>query len=136
MYIITVSYMTVKGRKEAQFSCPVVVVPGPGQECSLPSEQRLPCGPSSVSQSQCLSMGCCFNKQPPACYYPMDECTIDRHFVFSVPASLTEPPLSPSLLVAASNSTCKPQRVTSDYALFKIPMDGCGTRRVVRYNEH
>ncbi|XP_051801811.1 zona pellucida sperm-binding protein 4-like [Acanthochromis polyacanthus] len=76
-------------------------------------------------------MGCCFNKHPPACYYPMDECTIDRHFVFSVPAALTEPPLSPTMLVAASNSTCKPERVTSNYALFKIPMDGCGTRRVV-----
>ncbi|TKS68059.1 Zona pellucida sperm-binding protein 4 [Collichthys lucidus] len=76
-------------------------------------------------------MGCCFSKQPPACYYHMDECTIDRHFVFSVPASLTEPPLSPALLVAADNSTCKPQRVTSDYALFKIPMDGCGARRVM-----
>ncbi|XP_068583791.1 zona pellucida sperm-binding protein 4 [Cebidichthys violaceus] len=121
--------MTVNGRLEAQFSCPVVI-PGSGQECNVPSEQRLPCGPGSVSHPQCLSMGCCFGNHPPACYYPMDECTIDRHFVFSVPASLTEPPLSPGLLVVASNSTCKSQRVTSDYALFKIPMDGCGTRRV------
>uniref|UniRef100_A0A3B4TIR4 ZP domain-containing protein n=1 Tax=Seriola dumerili TaxID=41447 RepID=A0A3B4TIR4_SERDU len=129
MYIITVVYMTVDGRREAQFSCPIGI-PGPGKECNLPSDQRLPCGPASVSQPQCLSMGCCFSKHPPACYYPMDECTIDRHFVFSVPASLTEPPLSPALLVAASNSTCRPQRVTSDYALFKIPMDGCGARRV------
>uniref|UniRef100_A0A3P8U2L1 P-type domain-containing protein n=1 Tax=Amphiprion percula TaxID=161767 RepID=A0A3P8U2L1_AMPPE len=40
---------------------------------SLPlSDQRLPCGSGSVSQPQCLSMGCCFNKHPPACYYPMD----------------------------------------------------------------
>uniref|UniRef100_A0A3Q1EI39 P-type domain-containing protein n=1 Tax=Acanthochromis polyacanthus TaxID=80966 RepID=A0A3Q1EI39_9TELE len=30
---------------------------------SLPlSDQRLPCGSGSVSQPQCLSMGCCFNK--------------------------------------------------------------------------
>lgn len=63
------------------------------------------------------------------------ECTIDHHFVFTVPASITEPPLSPALLVAASNSTCKPQRVTPDYALFKIPMDGCGARRVVSSNQ-
>ncbi|XP_028445997.1 uncharacterized protein LOC114563311 isoform X4 [Perca flavescens] len=129
MYIITVVYMTVSGGQEAQLSCPVVVL-GSGQECNLPSEQRLPCRPGSVSQPQCLFMGCCFSKHPPACYYPMDECTIDRHFVFSVPASLMEPPLSPALLVTAGNSTCEPQRVTSDYALFKIPMDGCGTRRV------
>ncbi|KAL7404940.1 hypothetical protein ABVT39_021361 [Epinephelus coioides] len=129
MYIIVVIFMTANGRQEAQFSCPVVV-PGPGQECNLPSEQRLPCGRGSLSQPQCLSMGCCFIKHPPACYYPMDECTIDRHFVFSVPASLTDPPLNPALLVAAGNSTCTPQRVKSDYALFKIPMDGCGTRRL------
>lgn len=69
------------------------------------------------------------------CVCPPPECTIDRHFVFSVPASLTDPPLSPALLVAAGDSTCKPQRVTTDYALFKIPMDGCGTRRVVSFNE-
>ncbi|XP_034543634.1 uncharacterized protein LOC117815806 [Notolabrus celidotus] len=130
MYIITVCYMTVNGRQETQFSCPVIT-PSSGQECNLPSEQRLPCGHGSVSRPQCLSMGCCFSRHSPACYYPMDECTIDRHFVFSVPASLTEPPLSPALLVAAGNSSCKPQRVTSDYALFKIPMDGCGTRRVM-----
>ncbi|XP_019939264.2 uncharacterized protein [Paralichthys olivaceus] len=130
MYIISIVYMTMNGRREAQVSCPVVV-PGSGKECSLPSDQRLPCGPAFVSQPQCLSMGCCFSKHSDACYYPMDECTIDHHFVFSVPASITEPPLSPALLVAASNSTCKPQRVTSDYALFKIPMDGCGARRVV-----
>ncbi|XP_071329433.1 uncharacterized protein [Trachinotus anak] len=130
IYLVTVVYMTVNGRREAQFSCPVVI-PASGKECNLPSEQRLPCGPTFVSQPQCLSMGCCFSKHPHACYYPMDECTIDRHFVFSVPASLTEPPLSPALLVTASNSTCKPQRVTSDYALFKIPMDDCGARRVM-----
>ncbi|CAK6953515.1 uncharacterized protein LOC121909971 isoform X1 [Scomber scombrus] len=129
MYTIAVVYMTANGRKEHQFSCPVSIS-GPRQECNLPSEQRLPCGSSSVSQPQCLSIGCCFSKHPPACYYPMDECTLDRHFVFSVPASLTEPPLSPSLLVAAGNSTCKPQKVTSDSALFKIPMDGCGARRM------
>ncbi|KAI3353275.1 hypothetical protein L3Q82_019813, partial [Scortum barcoo] len=129
-YIITVVYVTVNERQEAHFSCPVVI-PVPGQECNLPSEQRLPCGPGSVSQPQCLSMGCCFSKHPPACYYPMDECTVDRHFVFSVSASLTEPPLSPAMLVVAGDSTCKPERVTSDYALFKIPMDGCGTRRVM-----
>ncbi|KAM8880034.1 uncharacterized protein AB9W97_015071 [Spinachia spinachia] len=129
MFIITVVYVTVNGRREAQFSCPVVI-PGSGQECNLPSEQRLPCGPGSVSHSQCLSMGCCSGNNAPACYYPMDECTIDRHFVFSVPASLTKPPLSPDLLVVAGNSSCKPQRVTPEYALFNIPMDGCGTRRV------
>uniref|UniRef100_A0A3Q2P9U2 Uncharacterized LOC105936697 n=1 Tax=Fundulus heteroclitus TaxID=8078 RepID=A0A3Q2P9U2_FUNHE len=129
MYIINILYTTQSGRKEVKVSCPLVI-PRSEHECNLHSEYRLPCGSSSISQTQCLSMGCCFDKHPPACYYPMDECTIDRHMVFSVPASLTDPPLSTALLVAANNSTCKPQRVTPEYALFNIPMDGCGTRRV------
>ncbi|XP_027872156.1 uncharacterized protein LOC114143940 [Xiphophorus couchianus] len=130
MYIISILYTTRSGKKEAKVSCPLVI-PRSEHECNLHSEYRLPCGSSSISETQCLSMGCCFNKHPPACYYPMDECTIDRHMIFSVPASLTDPPLSTALLVAATNSTCRPQRVTPEYALFKIPMDGCGTRRVV-----
>ncbi|XP_036419262.1 zona pellucida sperm-binding protein 4 [Colossoma macropomum] len=59
----------------------------------------------------------------------MDECTADHHFVFSIPASLTDPPLSPALLVAAGNSSCTPQRVVADSALFKVPLDGCGAHR-------
>lgn len=61
-------------------------------------------------------------------------CTADRHFVFSVPASLTQPLLSPSLLSTPGNDTCKPTRVTSENALFKIPMDECGSHKVVRGN--
>ncbi|XP_011472723.1 uncharacterized protein LOC101164209 [Oryzias latipes] len=130
MHVISVIYITENGQKEAQFSCPVVI-PRSGQECNLHSEYRLPCGSGSITQTQCLSMGCCFNKHPFECYYPMEECTIDRRMVFSVPASITDPPLSPALLVAANNSTCKPQKVTSEYALFNIPMDGCGMRRMM-----
>ncbi|CAL8332745.1 unnamed protein product [Merluccius merluccius] len=103
----------------------------PSQGCNIPKDQRLPCGTGALTQPRCLSMGCCFNKRPPACYYPMDECTLDRNFVFTVPASLTDPPLSPALLVAPGNTSCKPQRVTPDYALFQIPVDSCGARRVV-----
>ncbi|CAL8273489.1 unnamed protein product [Gadus morhua 'NCC'] len=101
------------------------------QGCNLPEDQRLPCGTSALTQPQCLSLGCCFNTRPPACHYPMDECTLDHHFVFSVPASLTYPPLSPALLAAPGHPSCTPQRVTADYALFLIPMDSCGALRMV-----
>ncbi|XP_055081798.1 uncharacterized protein LOC129456717 [Periophthalmus magnuspinnatus] len=129
-YVINMVYRTYHGTREEQFSCPRGVVPITNQECNLPFEQRLPCGPGSVSQPHCASMGCCFSTYPPACYYPMDECTADRHFVFSVPVSLTEPPLSLASLVAGGNSSCGPQKVTSDTAVFKIPMDACGARRM------
>ncbi|MEQ2161882.1 hypothetical protein GOODEAATRI_014202 [Goodea atripinnis] len=52
--------------------CLLVYAPGAYGKCNLHSEYRLPCGSSSISQTQCLAMGCCFNKHPPACYYPMD----------------------------------------------------------------
>ncbi|XP_045569094.1 serine/threonine-protein kinase WNK2-like [Salmo salar] len=126
---MSVIYSTLNGQKgKAQLSCPVSI-PVSHQECNLPSDQRLPCGRRPLSQAECLSLGCCYSTKPSACYYSMDECTLDRHFVFSVPASLTDPPLSPALLTAAGNPTCSPQRVTPDYALFKIPLGGCGTHR-------
>ncbi|XP_036805271.1 uncharacterized protein LOC110493464 isoform X1 [Oncorhynchus mykiss] len=131
---IDVIYSTLNGQKgKAQLSCPVSIpVSHQGRnitECNLPSDQRLPCGRRPLSQAECLSLGCCYSTKPSACYYSMDECTLDRHFVFSVPASLTDPPLSPALLTAAGNPTCAPQRVTPDYALFKIPLGGCGAHR-------
>ncbi|XP_064857524.1 uncharacterized protein LOC115142379 [Oncorhynchus nerka] len=126
---IDVIYSTLNGQKgKAQLSCPVSI-PVSHQECNLPSDQRLPCGRRALSQAECLSLGCCYSTKPSACYYSMDECTLDRHFVFLVPASLTDPPLNPALLTAAGNPTCAPQRVTPDYALFKIPLGGCGAHR-------
>ncbi|XP_052362339.1 zona pellucida sperm-binding protein 4-like isoform X2 [Oncorhynchus keta] len=129
---IDVIYSTLNGQKgKAQLSCPVSI-PVSHQECNLPSDQRLLCGRRPLSQAECLSLGCCYSTKPSACYYSMDECTLDRHFVFLVPASLTDPPLNPALLTAAGNPTCAPQtpqRVTPDYALFKIPLGGCGAHR-------
>ncbi|KAL0203236.1 hypothetical protein M9458_001254, partial [Cirrhinus mrigala] len=51
---------------------------------------------------------------------------MDRHFVFSVHSSAADPPLSPASLVTAGDSSCTPQKVTADLALFKIPLDECG----------
>ncbi|XP_061731304.1 uncharacterized protein LOC133535440 [Nerophis ophidion] len=128
-FVMAVTYLTASGKKSAHFYCPLSNSL-PGQDCNLPREQRLPCGTGALSRPACLALGCCFGKHPPACYHAMDECTIDRHFVFSVPASLTEPPLSPGLLVVSNNSTCTPLRFTPQYALFKLPMDGCGARKM------
>ncbi|KAM9454998.1 uncharacterized protein Hap1MRO34_020774 isoform 2-T2 [Clarias gariepinus] len=125
-YRIILKYQTADGRRvEAILSCQVPM----SYECNLPFEQQLACGTGSVSADDCHGMGCCYCPVTRACYYPMDECTADGHFVFSIPASLTEPPLSPALLVAGGNISCTPQRVVADFALFKIPLDGCGTRK-------
>ncbi|KAL7852523.1 hypothetical protein SRHO_G00183080 [Serrasalmus rhombeus] len=125
-YQIMLKYQSADGLGvEALLSCQVPT----GYECSLPVQLQLACGPSSVSAVECHGLGCCYSSDTAFCYYPMDECTADRHFVFSIPASLTDPPLSPALLVAAGNSSCTPQRVVADSALFKVPLDGCGAHR-------
>ncbi|KAL4647893.1 hypothetical protein GN956_G8881 [Arapaima gigas] len=113
---------------EAMLSCPVHPLVAK-QECSFSIEKRIPCGPKSCSRDECDSLGCCFSSSSKTCYYPMDECTVDHHFVFSVPASITDPPLNPASLFVASNNSCIPQMVTSNFALFKIPLVGCGAHR-------
>ncbi|XP_015462335.3 uncharacterized protein LOC103042293 [Astyanax mexicanus] len=125
-YKITLAYRLEDGNGvEALLSCK----PPKGQECNLPAELQLDCGPSTILAEDCHALGCCYSSDNGVCYYPMDECTADRHFVFSIPSSLTDPPLSPTLLSAAGNSTCIPQRVVGDSALFKIPLDDCGAHR-------
>ncbi|KAI4871975.1 hypothetical protein NFI96_034495, partial [Prochilodus magdalenae] len=125
-YQIMLKYRSADGRGvEALLSCQVPT----DHECNLPVELQLVCGPSSISAVACHDLGCCYSSDTATCYYPMDECTDDHHFVFSIPASFTDPPLSPALLVAAGNSSCTPQRVVADSALFKIPLDGCGAHR-------
>ncbi|CAF95306.1 unnamed protein product [Tetraodon nigroviridis] len=49
-------------------------------KCHLPSKQRLPCGPASISKPQCHSKGCCFSSQPPTCYYSMDDAHYSSYY--------------------------------------------------------
>ncbi|XP_023663485.2 uncharacterized protein [Paramormyrops kingsleyae] len=127
-YRVDVTYRTANGEEETTLSCPVRL-PFTKQECDLSIDKRIPCGSESPPPEECHSRGCCYSSDSGACFYPMDECTVDRHFVFSVPASLTEPPLSPASLFVAGNSSCTPQTVTPNFALFRVPLDGCGAHR-------
>ncbi|KAK1802852.1 hypothetical protein P4O66_021393, partial [Electrophorus voltai] len=85
---------------------------------------------TDTPQVRCYSQNMSVSLPPgPITGLTVHKCTADRNFVFSIPASLTDPPLSPAFLVAAGNSSCTPQRVVGDSALFKIPLDGCGVHR-------
>ncbi|KPP59095.1 hypothetical protein Z043_123021 [Scleropages formosus] len=128
-YRIHLRFQTQDGQEEESvLSCPVHSLITK-QECSFPIEKRIPCGPESCSRKECDSLGCCFSSSSGTCFYPMDECTVDHHFVFSVPASIMDPPLNPASLFVASNNSCTPQKVTPNFALFKIPLVGCGAHR-------
>ncbi|XP_067297233.1 uncharacterized protein [Pseudorasbora parva] len=125
-YRIIFKYQTPRGRKvESLLSCQATF----SQECNVAPEQRLVCGSVAFSSSACYDRGCCYSVDTQSCYYPMDECTMDRHFVFSVHSSVADPPFSPATLVTAGNSSCTPYKVTADLALFKIPLDECGVHR-------
>ncbi|KAI2668262.1 Zona pellucida sperm-binding protein 4 [Labeo rohita] len=126
LYRIILKYQTPNGRTvESLLSCQASF----SQECNFPPEQQLVCGSGTLSSSECHDRGCCYSADTRSCYYPMDECTMDRHFVFSVHSSAADPPLSPASLVTAGVTSCTPQKVTADLALFKIPLDECGVHR-------
>nr|XP_055060703.1 uncharacterized protein LOC129444221 [Misgurnus anguillicaudatus] len=123
---IILQYQTLDGRTfEVLLSCQASV----SQECNVAIDQQLVCGSGALSSTECYDKGCCFSLDTQLCFYPMDECTVDRHFVFSVHSSLANPPFSPATLVTAGNSSCSPHKVTADFALFKIPLDECGVHR-------
>ncbi|CAM4479174.1 unnamed protein product [Leuciscus chuanchicus] len=126
-YRIIFKYQTPNGRTvESLLSCQASFSQ---ESCNVAPEQRLVCGSVAISSSECHDRGCCYCEDSQSCYYPMDECTMDRHFVFSVHSSAADPPFSPATLVTAGNSSCTPHKVTADLALFKIPLDECGVHR-------
>ncbi|XP_064180001.1 uncharacterized protein LOC135248891 isoform X4 [Anguilla rostrata] len=126
---IFVKFRTLSGNEgEVPLSC-LITPPIKKKGCEIGDDFRLPCGPGLVSPAECQSLGCCYCTRTHACYYPLDECTPDRHMIFTVPASLTKPPLSTSSLFTPGNNTCFPLKVTPSFALFKIPLDGCGVHK-------
>ncbi|XP_016372871.1 zona pellucida sperm-binding protein 4-like [Sinocyclocheilus rhinocerous] len=126
LYRIILKYQIPKGRTvESLLECQALF----SQECNVAPDQQLVCGSGALSSSECHDRGCCYSTDTQSCYYPMDECTMDRHFVFSVHSSAADPPLSPASFVTAGDSSCTPQKVTADMALFKIPLDECGVHR-------
>ncbi|XP_043098802.1 uncharacterized protein LOC122347503 isoform X2 [Puntigrus tetrazona] len=126
LFRIILKYQMPKRRTvESMLECQAFI----SQECNVAADQQLVCGSGPLSSSECHDRGCCYSTDSQSCYYPMDECTMDRHFVFLVHSSAADPPLSPASLVTAGDNSCTPQKVTADIALFKIPLDECGVHR-------
>ncbi|XP_053347745.1 zona pellucida sperm-binding protein 4-like [Clarias gariepinus] len=96
--------------------------------CDIPINQRLPCGPPETTAAECINNGCCMDKTNSSCYYPMDQCTPDGHFVFTVHFNVTTIPVSATSLHVASVDPCKPILVTDDFATFKFSVSECGTK--------
>ncbi|XP_058852656.1 zona pellucida sperm-binding protein 4-like [Acipenser ruthenus] len=58
-------------------------------------------------------------------------CTADEQFVFAVYRKSFNPEVNPASLALAGDQSCLPVLCTPDYAIFKFPVTGCGTRTFV-----
>ncbi|XP_027897790.1 zona pellucida sperm-binding protein 4-like isoform X2 [Xiphophorus couchianus] len=97
-------------------------------ECNADESLRLNCGHQSITSSACQKLGCCYDAQSTACYYRLNACSLDGHFVFTVKATDTHPPIDPSSLVIKDQPHCLPAISTSDTAVFKMGVMDCGAK--------
>ncbi|XP_054620662.1 zona pellucida sperm-binding protein 4-like [Dunckerocampus dactyliophorus] len=104
---------------------PPMTVPK-AQNCALASEEQLTCGQAGISSSACETMGCCVDSTTSKCFYPMDECTLDKHFVFIIYSEYASMSVDPTQLVIPGTS-CKPVIVNAKFAIFKFKVTECGT---------
>nr|XP_046159517.1 zona pellucida sperm-binding protein 4-like isoform X1 [Oncorhynchus gorbuscha] len=100
-------------------------------KCSIHRVLRVDCGPQDVSNDGCLKLGCCYDDHDSTCYYRMNTCSLDGHFVFSVKATDTNPPLNPNNLAVKGQPQCSPVATSADTAVFKIGVRECGTKMMV-----
>lgn len=96
--------------------------------CDVKQTHRVACGTPGLSQEACLHQGCCYDSHNLTCYSRLDACSLDGHFVFSVMASDTDPPINPSNLVVKDHPHCTPVLATRDTAIFKFSVKDCGTK--------
>lgn len=61
-------------------------------------------------------------------------CSLDGHFVFTVKATDTHPPIDPSSLVIKDQPHCLPAISTSDTAVFKMGVMDCGAKMRVTHH--
>ncbi|KAM8844557.1 zona pellucida sperm-binding protein 4-like isoform 2-T2 [Spinachia spinachia] len=117
--------------KRQRVRTPPIPTPLPGN-CDTESALRLDCGPQSLSGDACDKLGCCYDAQESICYYRLDACSVDGHFVFSVKSTDTDPPIDPSSLTVKGQPQCLPAATTSDTAVFKIGITDCGAKMKVK----
>uniref|UniRef100_A0A8C9V141 Zona pellucida sperm-binding protein 4-like n=1 Tax=Scleropages formosus TaxID=113540 RepID=A0A8C9V141_SCLFO len=95
--------------------------------CNILQSQQVQCGPPKISASLCLARGCCVEPQTSACFYPMDECTADKKFVFAVYYNDSSFPVDPTSLIVAGKGSCTPVIKSNDFAIFMFSVTDCGT---------
>ncbi|XP_072226173.1 uncharacterized protein [Leuresthes tenuis] len=100
--------------------------PPMAHNCAVHIGEQISCGQLGISPSDCETRGCCVGLSKHACYYPLDECTADGHFVFAIRHNSASIPVDPKQLVIPGRPLCKPALVNDKVAIFKISLKGCG----------
>ncbi|XP_077446249.1 zona pellucida sperm-binding protein 1-like [Stigmatopora argus] len=95
-------------------------------DCAVDPREQIQCGDDGIMPHECKIEGCCVNPTTHECFYPMDECTVDRHFVFIIRSTYASMTLDPAELVIPGTD-CKPVVLTPDFAIFKFKVTECGT---------
>ncbi|XP_071356625.1 zona pellucida sperm-binding protein 4-like [Trachinotus anak] len=108
-------------------NCPNPTTAPKAKNCAVVSGEQVTCGQSGISSSDCEKMGCCVDSSTSACYYPMDECTGDQHFVFAIRQDSASITIDPTKLVLPGTN-CKPVIVNDKVAIFKFKVTECGAR--------
>uniref|UniRef100_A0A8C7Z5L6 P-type domain-containing protein n=1 Tax=Oryzias sinensis TaxID=183150 RepID=A0A8C7Z5L6_9TELE len=112
-----------------KISTPPPAFPG---ECIVEKSLQIQCGHQVIKEDACTKLGCCYNTRTASCYYRLNgnvfSCSLDGHFVFTVKAVDTHPPIDPSSLVIKDQPQCLPTITTPDVAVFKIGVQDCGWR--------
>ncbi|KAM9843135.1 zona pellucida sperm-binding protein 4-like [Aulostomus maculatus] len=104
--------------------------PLPGT-CDTPRALRVDCGHQGISIDACYKLGCCYDPSHSMCYYRLNACSLDGHFVFSVKTEETDPPINPKSLIIKDQPQCIPVITTSETAIFKIQVTDCGVKTKV-----
>ncbi|XP_051243978.1 zona pellucida sperm-binding protein 4-like [Dicentrarchus labrax] len=116
--------------KRASERTQLIPTPLPGN-CDIERALRVDCGHQSISNEGCSKLGCCYDARDSTCYYRLNACSLDGHFVFSVKATDTDSPIDPGNLIVKGQPQCFPVVTTPDTAVFKIAVMECGAKMKV-----
>ncbi|XP_017272060.1 zona pellucida sperm-binding protein 4 [Kryptolebias marmoratus] len=98
------------------------------RDCDTDKSLRIDCGHQGISNESCDKLGCCYESHAATCYYRLNTCSLDGHFVFTVKVTDTHPPVDPRSLVIKDQPHCLPALSTPDTAVFKIGVMDCGAK--------
>ncbi|KAK0136483.1 Zona pellucida sperm-binding protein 4 [Merluccius polli] len=97
------------------------------QNCGLPVGEQVRCGDPGITTAACEQRGCCVDLMTFACYYPLDECTVDKHFVFAIRPDSASVAIDTTSLVIPGHPGCVPVIVDPTVAIYKFPLTDCGS---------